>query len=274
MRIGRNHETREGRVLGISEIFEVLEIIHPVGQPECTTVSIPGHRPGLIGNDDFVLADLSGQSSIESCRIVGWPVRRHRAGLAHLPDLAREVEDHGAGADQDRDHEVGVTQRRNFGVKFETAPEDGHKGKAVGSEKGSEEDVQLVGIGGGACFEAENGHPEPYNVKLWAVGNEMFGDWQLGHMPVEDYVMKHNKVAEAMWAVDPNIELIAVGYPGKWNDWMYENCADHMTYISEHFYKQDWHAGGLLTHVQQMPEVVGKFTVGRGADLADPHEYD
>lgn len=103
---------------------------------------------------------------------------------------------------------------------------------------------------------AENGHPEPYNVKLWAVGNEMFGDWQLGHMPVEDYVVKHNKVAEAMWAVDPNIELIAVGYPGKWNDWMYENCADHMTYISEHFYKQDWHAGGLLTHVQQMPEVI------------------
>ncbi len=105
-------------------------------------------------------------------------------------------------------------------------------------------------------WRAENGHPEPFNVKLWAVGNEMFGDWQLGHMPIEDYVVKHNKVAQAMWDVDPNIELIAVGYPGKWNDMMYENCADYMTYISEHFYKQDWHAGGLLTHVTQMPEVI------------------
>ena len=105
-------------------------------------------------------------------------------------------------------------------------------------------------------WRAENGHPEPYNVKLWAVGNEMFGDWQLGHMPIEDYVKKHNKVAKAMWDVDPNIDLIAVGYPGKWNDMMYKNSAEYMTFISEHFYKQNWHAGGLLTHVNQMPEVI------------------
>ncbi|WBL24108.1 alpha-L-arabinofuranosidase C-terminal domain-containing protein [Zunongwangia sp. HGR-M22] len=105
-------------------------------------------------------------------------------------------------------------------------------------------------------WRAKNGHPEPYHVKLWAVGNEMFGDWQLGHMPIEDYVKKHNKVAKAMWEVDPDIDLIAVGYPGKWNDMMYENSAAYMTYISEHFYKQNWHAGGLLTHVNQMPEVI------------------
>ena len=105
-------------------------------------------------------------------------------------------------------------------------------------------------------WRAKNGHPEPYQVKLWAVGNEMFGDWQLGHMPIEDYVKKHNKVAKAMWQVDPDIDLIAVGYPGKWNDMMYENSGAYMTYISEHFYKQNWHAGGLLTHVNQMPEVI------------------
>jgi len=103
---------------------------------------------------------------------------------------------------------------------------------------------------------AANGHPEPYDVQLWAVGNEMFGDWQLGHMPIEEYVKKHNKVAEAMWAVDPDIDLIAVGYPGDWNDMMYQNTAENMTYISEHFYRQDWHAGGLLTHVKQMPDAI------------------
>ena len=103
---------------------------------------------------------------------------------------------------------------------------------------------------------AANGHPEPYDVQLWAVGNEMFGDWQLGHMPIKEYVKKHNKVAEAMWAVDPDIDLIAVGYPGEWNDMMYQNTAENMTYISEHFYRQDWHAGGLLTHVKQMPDAI------------------
>ncbi len=112
-------------------------------------------------------------------------------------------------------------------------------------------------------WRAENGHPEPYGVKLWAVGNEMFGGWQLGHMPIEEYVKKHNKVSKAMWEVDPDINLIAVGYPGNWNDMMYEHSAEYMTYISEHFYKQNWHAGGLLTHVNQMPEVI--------EDVAEEH---
>lgn len=105
-------------------------------------------------------------------------------------------------------------------------------------------------------WRAENGHSKPYQVSLWAVGNEMFGDWQLGHMPIEDYVKKHNRVSEAMLSVDPNIKLIGVGFPGNWNDMMYTNSAEYMDYISEHFYRQDWHAGGLLTHVKQIPDVI------------------
>ncbi len=108
-----------------------------------------------------------------------------------------------------------------------------------------------------------NGREKPYNVKLWAVGNEMFGDWQLGVMPIEEYVKKHNETARLMWAVDPTIELIAVGYPGRWNDMIYTHCAENMTYISEHFYKQDWHAGGLMTHVKQIPDVI--------RDIANEH---
>ncbi len=53
-------------------------------------------------------------------------------------------------------------------------------------------------------LRAQNGHPEPYKVKFFAVGNEMFGDWQLGHMPLSDYVKKHNRVVEAMRKVDPS----------------------------------------------------------------------
>ncbi|MHC4744707.1 MAG: hypothetical protein ACYS8Z_22560 [Planctomycetota bacterium] len=48
-------------------------------------------------------------------------------------------------------------------------------------------------------WRAENGSKKPFGVKFWAVGNEMYGGWQLGHMPLADYVKKHNKVAEAMW---------------------------------------------------------------------------
>ena len=48
------------------------------------------------------------------------------------------------------------------------------------------------------AWRARNGHPEPYSVKWWGIGNEMYGDWQLGHMPLEEYVEKHNVFAEAM----------------------------------------------------------------------------
>jgi len=39
-------------------------------------------------------------------------------------------------------------------------------------------------------LRAQNGHPEPYHVTWWAVGNEMYGSWQLGHMPLAEYVKK------------------------------------------------------------------------------------
>ena len=40
--------------------------------------------------------------------------------------------------------------------------------------------------------------------KWWGIGNEMYGDWQLGHMPLAEYVKKHNRVVDAMRAVDPD----------------------------------------------------------------------
>jgi alpha-N-arabinofuranosidase len=95
-------------------------------------------------------------------------------------------------------------------------------------------------------WRAQNGHPQPFNVKWWAVGNEMFGPWQNGYMPIDKYVVRHNETAEAMLAVDPSIELIAVGDVSHgtlegttWSREMYLYCADRMDYISEHFYVSD-----------------------------------
>jgi alpha-N-arabinofuranosidase len=101
---------------------------------------------------------------------------------------------------------------------------------------------------------AKNGHAEPYRVKFWGVGNEMYGNWQLGHMPLEQYAAKHNEFAKAMWAVDPSIQLIGVGDKGPWSISMLKNCASSMNLISEHFYcneKKD-----LAAHVRQIPDQV------------------
>ncbi|MGD8239968.1 MAG: carbohydrate binding domain-containing protein, partial [Armatimonadota bacterium] len=46
-------------------------------------------------------------------------------------------------------------------------------------------------------LRARNGHRKAYGVKWWAIGNEMYGRWQLGHMPLEEYTKKHNQFAEA-----------------------------------------------------------------------------
>lgn len=112
-------------------------------------------------------------------------------------------------------------------------------------------------------WRKENGQEQPWNVKWWSVGNEMYGDWQLGHMDTGLFVEKHAEFADAMKSVDPDIKLIAVGDPGKWNEMMLSHNADKMDLISEHFYRQDWHGGGLMTHVKQIPEAI--------ADRAEIH---
>lgn len=106
----------------------------------------------------------------------------------------------------------------------------------------------------GGKLRAANGHPEPYSVKWWGIGNEMYGDWQLGHIPLEEYVRKHNTYAEAMRAVDPSIKLIGVGATGVWSETMLGQCADHMDLLSEHFYVQD--RKNVASHVRQIPQSI------------------
>ena len=106
-------------------------------------------------------------------------------------------------------------------------------------------------------WRAENGHKKPFNVKWWAIGNEMYGRWQLGYMPLEEYVKKHNEVARAMYKADPAAQLIAVGSVGKWSETMLTECSDNMNLISEHFYcteKKD-----LKKHIRQIPNNIKRI---------------
>ncbi|BBD99904.1 alpha-N-arabinofuranosidase [Sphingobium amiense] len=58
---------------------------------------------------------------------------------------------------------------------------------------------------------AANGHPAPYGVKWWNIGNEPYGWWQIGKTSLDYYLMKHRDFAAAMKARDPGITLIASG---------------------------------------------------------------
>jgi alpha-N-arabinofuranosidase len=58
---------------------------------------------------------------------------------------------------------------------------------------------------------ARNGHPEPYHVKSWNIGNEPYGQWQLGRTDLKYYLLKHKEFAKAMRTADPSITLLASG---------------------------------------------------------------
>lgn len=106
-------------------------------------------------------------------------------------------------------------------------------------------------------LRAANGHPEPWGVRFWAVGNEMYGDWQLGHIPLSDYVKKHTQYAVAMKAMDPSVKVVAVGAVGRWSETMLAEASNHMDLMSEHFYVG--HKAGLLSHVNQMPTEIRRI---------------
>ena len=85
---------------------------------------------------------------------------------------------------------------------------------------------------------ARNGHPKPYQVTWWGIGNEMFGDWQLGNVPVERYALRHNSFVAAMKAKNPHIKIIGVGTPGRWNDILLPISAAQMDLLSGHHYTE------------------------------------
>jgi alpha-N-arabinofuranosidase len=61
-------------------------------------------------------------------------------------------------------------------------------------------------------LRAQNGHPEPYNVLDWDVGNEVWGHWQIGHCPPDEYAARVLRFADAMRRRDPRIRVAVCGH--------------------------------------------------------------
>ncbi|HEX2952629.1 MAG TPA: alpha-N-arabinofuranosidase [Bacillota bacterium] len=88
-----------------------------------------------------------------------------------------------------------------------------------------------------------NGHPDPHDIKVWCLGNEMDGPWQICHLTADDYGKKALEAAKIMKWVDPRIELVACGsshtemptFP-EWDRTVLEYLYDHVDYLSLHRY--------------------------------------
>jgi alpha-N-arabinofuranosidase len=152
-------------------------------------------------------------------------IEHNDVGIDEFIDFCREV-----GA------EPMITVNTGFGDDYSAAQE-------VEYANGSTDTI-------GGSWRVRNGHAEPYRVTYWCVGNEMFGNWQLGYMQLAHYTQKHNRVAQAMRKVAPGLVLIGSGDLGtkttvdaggarrelSWTQGMLERCSQQMDLISEHFY--------------------------------------
>ncbi len=87
---------------------------------------------------------------------------------------------------------------------------------------------------------AANGREAPYGVRYWSIGNEMWGNFQVGHLDAETYARRCVEFATAMRAVDPSIHLTAVGHVrntlGRWNERVAEVVGPHVDAVAVHSY--------------------------------------
>jgi alpha-N-arabinofuranosidase len=85
---------------------------------------------------------------------------------------------------------------------------------------------------------AENGRVEPYGVKLWALGNEMYGDYQVGQLTANEYVAKARAFAKVMKRTDGSLRFVACGRNGhdEWDRIVLEGLADLVEFHSIHIY--------------------------------------
>lgn len=139
--------------------------------------------------------------------------------------------------------------------------------EAVGSElmlalnlgtRGTAEALELLEYvnhpGGTTLSEVRraNGRNEPFDVRIWCLGNEMDGPWQLGHRSADDYGKLAAQTARALKAFDPDLELVVCGSSSssmptfaEWERVVLTHAYDVVEYISCHAYYEN--KGDLAT---------------------------
>ena len=104
------------------------------------------------------------------------------------------------------------------------------------------------------AMRAANGHPAPFAVKFWEIGNEIWGDWVRGHSDADTYAHNYSRYAKAMRAIDPSIKLIAVGDNDmKWNRTVLRAVGDQIDYLAVHHYYGRHEAGNDLSKLLARP---------------------
>ena len=93
-----------------------------------------------------------------------------------------------------------------------------------------------------ARWRISNGHPQPYGVKYWSVGNENWGSWEMGSKTADEWKLLVREASKMIRRVDPSVELSAAALPDpSWNLNLLQNCGEYLSWISIHQYWDQIH---------------------------------
>jgi alpha-N-arabinofuranosidase len=132
--------------------------------------------------------------------------------------------------------------------------------------------LEYCNIAGGTALSDQrraNGAEQPYKVKMWCLGNEMDGPWQVGHKTAREYGRLAAEVGRAMRMVDPDLELVACGSSGtdiptfgEWERVVLTETYDVVDLISAHAYywEEDGDLGSFLASAVHMDDFIGGVT--------------
>jgi alpha-N-arabinofuranosidase len=103
-------------------------------------------------------------------------------------------------------------------------------------------------------LRAAHGHPQPFNVNLWEIGNEIWGNWVRGHSDADTYARNFNRYVADMRKVDPAIRLIGVGDNDmSWNRTVLRTAGANMDYLAIHHYYGRHEIAGDLRNLMARP---------------------
>ncbi len=116
----------------------------------------------------------------------------------------------------------------------------------AGTARSAQELVEYCNFPGGTYWSdlrRKNGTKNPHGIKLWCLGNEMDGDWQIGHKTAAEYGRIAHEAAKMMKLADPSIELCACGSSsrsiptfGIWDSEVLNETFHDIDYLSMHAY--------------------------------------
>lgn len=208
---------------------------------------------GGIYEPDHPLADEQGfrRDVIERVRALGVPVVRYPGG--NFVSGFNWEDSVGPNRPKRLDlawfttetNEVGLHEFCDWCMKANTSPMYSINLGTRGPEQ-ARDVVEYANHPGGSRFSdlrIQNGRREPMNIRLWCLGNEMDGPWQMGAKTAYEYGRIANESAKMMKWVDPSIELVACGSSssemptfGSWEYEMLSECYDNIDYVSLHRY--------------------------------------